>query len=171
MGLGGSDAAPDLRIFRALVSAGANLNAVSKSGTSIMCKLLMFHEAEYANHAGTLRHVEIATRWLFESSGRAGEIRLDQQFRTVERGNYSVAEIAIEHPSTAVRRIVLRAAAEREDSHPGSGDPDNLLRLRDAPTTHRVPNQIGHYPGRHQPRSDPPTSLPGPKGHAHRTRH
>ena len=46
---------------------------------------------------------------------------------------------AIKSPIPELRHIVMRAAAEREEACPGTGDPQNMLQLRaGAPTNHEV---------------------------------
>ena len=73
----------------------------------------------------------------FLESSRRHEINLSEFFPPDNSYDSSVSlvEFSLRYPDTScvvpeIRRMVLRAAAEREDVKPGSGDPSNMLQLQ-----------------------------------------
>ena len=144
------------QMFKLLVDAGADLNATSKSMGNILFKLLVEPcQNEAMAESDTWLCVVMATRYLLLESPRRCEVDLQSILRT-QHTNESLVATAIQSPVLELRRIVLRAAAERESTSPGSGDPDNFLQLR--PESGNIATSFSAIFGRRTfiPRSDPP---------------
>ena len=158
-------------MFKLCVDAGADLNLENpKNGDTALLKLCRYQGPDNdgsSQDGATSQAREICLRYLLEESPRHAEV--DFRLNTSsDSARFNSASYQNEPPRTAVeevlrvpsgeaRRIVLAAAARREERAVGFGDPTNVLQISKAKKRRGGWAGWGGL-GRHLPRSDPPPS-------------
>jgi hypothetical protein len=154
-------------MFKLCVDAGVDLNLQNPSnGDTAFLKLCRYHNGSRDKDGASSRAMEICLQYLLEESPRRGEVNFTlkrdkrkgpgEQYGTWGR---TVVEEILDNPNAEARRLVLAAAAQREDRLPGSGDPTNMLQISRKKASAPRGGLFGFggsMMGRHSPRSDPP---------------